>query len=170
MVAFSVTFTPLDAWGIFLLYFPEDQIRIICRNTNQYMDLNIKAQKDDPNLPPHARIRRWYDMTVPEAYGYLGIRIYMGIHQENQAKDYWRLRSNQWPDHPVSSLLGLQRHEAIHTSWRLCDTDPDQEFKAIFERVSLILLYPHNLLTYWIVRTYEHSFLRGISSLLDPRA
>jgi hypothetical protein len=86
--------TPIDAWGLFLMFFSKEQIRIICENVNQYMELKIQAQIDDPELGPHARIRLWRPITVPEAYGYLGIRIYIGIHRENQAKDYWKLGSN----------------------------------------------------------------------------
>jgi hypothetical protein len=138
---------PIDAWGLFLLFFPENQIRIICQNTNQHMDIKIQAQNEGPELPPRARIKDWRPLTVPEAYRYLGIRIYMGIHGENQAPDYWTPGDNINPDHPVSGVMSLRRYEAIHGAWRLCTADPDHKFEAVFDRVSLFPLDPDIKLT-----------------------
>ncbi|PVH80700.1 hypothetical protein DL98DRAFT_515342 [Cadophora sp. DSE1049] len=65
------------------------------------------------NLPPfHSR----KPMTLAKAYKYIGIRIYIGIYKENKAKS-------------------LRRFEALHTSFRLCTSNPDHDFKAVFNRL-----------------------------------
>ena len=63
---------PIDAWELFLLFFPEDQIRIICNNTNARKDREVQDRKVTPK---YARINDWKPMTLAEVYGYLGISI-----------------------------------------------------------------------------------------------
>lgn len=121
---------PSNAWGIFLLFFPREQIEIIVRNTNQRKDI------DQTMRPKHSREQGWYPMTVEEAYGYLGIRIYIGIHKENEARQYWKPGTIALPSHPVVNVMSLKRYEALHTAFRCCTADSDHEFEAVFDRVS----------------------------------
>jgi hypothetical protein len=47
---------PIDAWGLFLLFFPIEQIQVICDNTNARKDREFQARIESDNLPAHARI------------------------------------------------------------------------------------------------------------------
>lgn len=120
---------PIDAWGIFLLFFPQEQMQIICENTNK------RRESDQESCSKTSRLHAWVPMTVPEAYGYLGIRIYMGIHREDRIPYYWKPGSESWPSHPMPEVMSLRRFEAIHTAFRLCTADPDHDFRAVFDRV-----------------------------------
>jgi hypothetical protein len=81
-------------------------------------------------------------VTVAEAYRYIGIRIYIGIHKENKARHYWKPGARAWPDQKVTPVMSLRRFEALHTSFRLCTADPDHDFEAVFDRVSLLFNDP----------------------------
>lgn len=74
--------TPKDAFGLFDLFFTKEQLQIICDNT-------IKRQEQLP-FPetPGSRAWDWRPLILSEIYGYLGIRIYMGIHVEDCFEDY----------------------------------------------------------------------------------
>ena len=73
---------PKDAWGIFKLFFTKELVECIVRHTNEHVDhLDLwKLNKEKPK----SRLYQWKPMTIEEAYNYLGIRIYMSIHVENQ--------------------------------------------------------------------------------------
>ena len=75
-------------------------------------------------------------MTIEEAYIYLGIRIYMGIHQENKIEDHWSL-NRYFPNHPANKIMSLMRFQAIHRRIRLAEDPPEgEDFKGVFDRVS----------------------------------
>ncbi|PVH85756.1 hypothetical protein DL98DRAFT_511305 [Cadophora sp. DSE1049] len=116
---------PIDAWEIFLLFFPEDQIRIIYNNTNSRKEREYQERFESNKRP----------ITLAEAYRYIGIRIYIGIHKENKARGYWKPGDLAWPDHALTAVMSLRRFEALHTSFRLCTSDPDHDFEAVFDRV-----------------------------------
>ena len=66
----------------------------------------------------------------------------MGIHTENDIRSFWKAGTPLWPRHPVSEVMSLRRYEAIHTAFRLCTDNPEHEFKAVFDRVSLVFNNP----------------------------
>lgn len=122
---------PIDAWGIFKLFFTEEQVQIVVDNTNDHQNRPYDV------LKPHSRAHQWKPITLSEAYAYLGIRIYMGIHPENQIAHYWR-EGPSYPSHPIKDVMSLMRFEAIHGALRLCTDDPDVEFEGVFDRVFII--------------------------------
>jgi hypothetical protein len=86
---------------------------------------------------PYERACRWYNMTVEEGYIYIGIRIYMGLHQENQIVDYWRPATSFRAGHlPIRNTIGLKRFQAIHSAFRLYADDPNIHIEGIFDKVS----------------------------------
>src|SRR5947209_5431623 len=109
--------TPLDAWGIFQLFFPQEQMQIICNNTNKRKELDQNVRK------PQARAHRWSPVTVGELYGYLGIRIYMGIHVEDRFEDYWKPGDIAWPAHAITEIMSLRRFQALHVAFRIATAD-----------------------------------------------
>lgn len=159
---------PKDSWGLFLLFFPKDQMRIICDNTNARKDKEYQARFTAGEISRKARINDWKPMTLPEAYGYLGIRIYMGIHIEHKAQEYWKPGNISWPDHGLTAVMSLKRFEAIHTAFRLYTSDPEHQIEAVFDRVSPTSYALVFLLIYSIVRAFENSYSRNLTSIMDP--
>jgi Transposase IS4 len=91
-------------------------------------------------LKPHARAYNWTPLSLGEMYAYLGIRIYIGLHPENQMPHYWR-EGPSYPSHPLKDVMSLLRFEAIHRSLRLYSDDLGVPLEGVFDRVSTINLY-----------------------------
>ena len=117
-------------------------MRIICDNTNSRKAREYQERCKSDKVPVRARINDWKPMTLAEAYRYIGIRIYIGIHKENKAREYWKPGDLAWPDHALTAVMSLRRFEALHTSFRLCTSNPDHDFEAVFDRVSVLTSDP----------------------------
>lgn len=126
---FSPQVSPSNAWGIFRLFFPTEIICQIANSTNAKVWDHVVE-----DLSPDARLYAWRDITPEEVYGYLGIRIYMGMHAEPKQRDYWSRGPNK-PIHRVSDIMSLKRFEAIHRRFTISE---DTEFEAVFERVCFL--------------------------------
>ena len=63
---------------------------------------------------------------------YIGIRIYIGLHQENRLTYYWN-RKDFSPLYPIAELMGLKRFKSIHQRIRIA---PEISFKSVFNRVN----------------------------------
>lgn len=74
-------------------------------------------------------------MVLQEAYAYLDIRIYMGIHKKDAFFDYWKPPNLAWPGHSVREVMSLRRFQSIHKAFRLYTADPDHEIQAVFDRL-----------------------------------
>ena len=77
---------PDNAWALFELFFSKEQLEIIVKHINDYVDYLDLFELDEK--AENKRLHRWKPMTVDELYMYLGIRIYMGIHIENKIRFY----------------------------------------------------------------------------------
>ena len=83
----TVTLVKSDnVWALFELFFPKEQLEIIIRYINDYVDHLDLYELDEK--AENKRLYRWKPMTVDELYMYLKIRIYMEIHIENRIKFY----------------------------------------------------------------------------------
>ena len=129
-----------DPYSLFALFFSDEQLQIIADNTNK------NARK-----PPESRqekrgggqdlgglwSRTWIETTIGELYAYLAIMIYMGIHKQNQIRDYWRTDKNR-PSHPlVYKSMSLNRFEQlqrfIHVSDPANEGPAHTKVKDLFE-------------------------------------
>ena len=77
---------PDNAWALFELFLPRDQLAVIVRHTNDHVD-HLDQYELDENTSK-TRLYQWTPLTIKEAYVYFGIRIYMGIHIENRIRFY----------------------------------------------------------------------------------
>jgi hypothetical protein len=111
--------TPKDALALFELFFTEDMWQLLVTNTNK------NAHKERPDRGSKARI--WYDTTVSEIYSYLAIRIYMGLHPENQVGDYWKPSKNRLsPRHDIiRAAMSVNRFEQLQRYFHISDPDKD---------------------------------------------
>lgn len=125
---------PKDAWKIFQLFWPVEQMQIIIDNTNDYANRPYYVQK------AHARAHRWISMTVEEGYAYLGIRIYIGVNPQNKLSHYWRDEPEKPLLRDVIASMSLLRFEAIHRALRMATDEPNHEFESVFDRVRSTIL------------------------------
>ena len=66
--------------------FPQEMFDTMVDETNVYAHQWL----NDPNLLPHARIRRWKDTNLNEMQAFIAMRIAMGLCPQNQAEDYFK--------------------------------------------------------------------------------
>ena len=71
-------------------------------------------------LQPNARAQDWTPFSVPELRSYLGILIYMGVHEENRIEDYWST-SQDTLFHIISKYMSLRRFQILHRKIRISD-------------------------------------------------
>jgi hypothetical protein len=115
-----------DAFSIWSLFFTTEQLQIIVDNTNKHQPAPAEARG------PHAR--KWTNISVAELYAYLAILITMGLHPENDIKNYWSRR----PEMPVYTLvhraMGGDRWEDISHAFHLSSPASG---KSVFEKARL---------------------------------
>jgi hypothetical protein len=126
---------PKDAFGIWSLFFTQEQLGTIVQNTNDYISEN------QARCPRTKGARVVQLITLAELYGYLGILIYMSIHIENQTRMYWNT-SDKMPKHTVVvETMAKNRWEDIHRFLHLSRLGA----KDVFDKVK------SNFVLYYIV-------------------
>lgn len=110
---------PDNAYSLFALFFPDEQLQKIADNTNK----KAKKQESDPINRREQRgggqnlggllARDLFDTTVAELYAYFAIKIYTGIHKQNQIRDYRKV-DHRVPNHPmVYKAMALNPFEQL---------------------------------------------------------
>jgi hypothetical protein len=116
---------PNDAFAIWSLFFPLNQLESIVNHTNDY----IKQHQAQGPRTKGARVVQ--PVTIAELYGYMGIWIYMGLHVENEVRAYWST-SEQMPRHTlVAQIMSKNRWEDIHRLLHLSGPDAHDVFDKV---------------------------------------
>jgi hypothetical protein len=90
-------------YSIFRLFFSENQLQIIVKNTNLYAyrknveELNNKKCKE---------------LTINELKIWLALVIYMGIFKLPATKDYWTI-NNYYPSHEITKYMTFVRFNQV---------------------------------------------------------
>ncbi|XP_062393121.1 piggyBac transposable element-derived protein 4-like [Sardina pilchardus] len=103
--------TPLS---LFKLFFSNDAVKTLCRNTNKQAARKIGRGAK----------YRWVDVGVPEFYKFIGLIFYMGIIKMKQITDYWRKHSIFSVAFP-GEMMSRDRYRTI--LWNLHMSDPDED-------------------------------------------
>ncbi|XP_021351253.1 piggyBac transposable element-derived protein 4-like [Mizuhopecten yessoensis] len=74
---------------IFLTLFNNEIIDILVTQTNLYYEQYITNLGGVENLKPHARARKWTDVTNSEMKAFIGIILYMGVVRLPGYDSYW---------------------------------------------------------------------------------
>ena len=92
----EISVSPSDALALFQLFFSDEQLNTIAKNTNKNAKIGeLQAPRpaqgggEDRGGIFARPNRRWVDTTVSELYAYFAIHIYMGVTRETCIKDYW---------------------------------------------------------------------------------
>ena len=76
-ICFSLNVYSNDACGIFSLFFTNDVLNILIKNTKKYGALHYQHLKTS-----------WKDILVTELRAYLGVLIYYSLYSQLKRKDY----------------------------------------------------------------------------------
>ena len=96
---------------------------IFC-NTNAYTALKISKHLQDGG-------RKWKEVFTPELGIWLGIAVYMGVHNSPAVQNNWR-HDGFNPAHPISEHMGQTRFEEIKRY--LHASPPDQPKETLLGR------------------------------------
>ena len=106
-------------YDYFALFFTPTLLQIITSNTNRYANLQRMRVKQE-------RARQWRDLVVEEIYVFLGVLIYMGIHEEPRIDMYWNTDKTRGPIHTVSTHIALIRYEEIKRYCHISSAENDE--------------------------------------------
>jgi hypothetical protein len=113
---FPSTAGPYD---YFTLFFTPALLQIITSNTNQYANLQRMRVKQE-------RAREWRDLILEELFVFIGVLIYMGIHEEPRINMYWHQDKKRGPIHTVSDHITLNRYEDIKRYCHISSSTDDE--------------------------------------------
>jgi hypothetical protein len=95
-----------DPYALFCLFWPERMWTTIATNTNLYaVEKRMKSEED--------RMRPWHDTCSAELKVFIGILIYMGLHQSYAEHIYWRDDFERGPLHTCATKMSLCRYQAL---------------------------------------------------------
>lgn len=100
-----------DPISLFELYYSSEVMKHITKCTNTCLREPKHPEK------PRCRALNWYPTSRAELYIYLGIRIYMTLHIENELSDYWS-SNNMIPIHPITSEMSIDRFLELYMRFR----------------------------------------------------
>src|SRR5437764_12862440 len=89
-----------DPYTLFTLFLTEKHFETIATNTNTYAALSGAGQPGK---------RAWRETTAAEIKVFIGILIYMGVHQSPQVEDYWNRDLGIGAVHTCSQHMSLNR-------------------------------------------------------------
>src|SRR4051812_7863819 len=118
-----------DPLAIFDLFFSVDILDRISYHTNQHAEKLLDALLQDDELRP----RGWKPTSPTEMYTYFAIVIYMGLHKEPSACEYWEKKHANAPIHSVNKYMAETRWHQIDR-YLYC-TEVNQTFESPFGRV-----------------------------------
>jgi hypothetical protein len=104
----------------FSLFFTPNLFQTITTNTNRYASLQRLHISEES-------VREWSDLLLEELYVFLGVIIYMGVHEEPRIEMYWNTDFNKGPLHSISNHMSLNRFQQIKRYCHISNSEYDQE-------------------------------------------
>ena len=92
----------------FTLFFTPHLFETITINTNRYANIQRLSTESADN-----QARLWTDLLVEELYVFIGVIIYMGVHEEPQIPMYWNTDFNKGPLYSIPNHILLNRFQQI---------------------------------------------------------
>jgi hypothetical protein len=101
---------PKDALAIFDLFFTKEVLDTLAEYTNKYAEQ--KRAQDPDTKRDHAR--PWYPTSSKELSAYIGVLIWMGLHDEAEIESFWNTNAELAPIHkPIQAAISCNRFEQI---------------------------------------------------------
>jgi hypothetical protein len=110
----------LHPFDYFTLFFTHDLFQTITTNTNRYAGVQRIHIKQE-------RAREWKDLLLEELYVFIGVIIYMGVHDEPRIDMYWNTSFNKGPLHSIQPHISLCRFQQIKRYCHISNSEHDQE-------------------------------------------
>jgi hypothetical protein len=108
-------------YALFTLFFTEKVLETIASSTNEYA-ARKRAQFDDPIIQP----RTWKKTNPAEIKDFLGILIYMGVHQSPQINHYFQNGQKTGPSHLPQRYITQTRFEQLKRFLHVSKPEQDE--------------------------------------------
>ena len=113
---------PNDAYALFSLFFSDDILNIIARNTNTFA--YVRESRLEQEKPNRKRKKKpWQHTSICELKAYLGVFIYESICHQQRRRTYWNRDPNQPRHEVISAHISRDRFDELETS--LHTSDPE---------------------------------------------
>lgn len=120
-----------DPYAIFCLFFDENTLKTLVRNTNEYAFRNPGPEKPET--------RTWFPTTVKEFRAYLGVSLWMGLHPESSIPEFWNTDPLKGPIHAqVLKHISLKRWQQIDRFFHISKPQPGETEKP-FQKLEPLL-------------------------------
>ena len=106
------TIRPNNACGIFSLFFINDVLEMLIKNTNKYGALHHQYLK-----------ALWRDTLVTELKAYLGVLIYRSLYPQPCHKGYWTVDTNKLIHESLASSISYTHFAELEASLHVLDPD-----------------------------------------------
>src|SRR5580700_1911509 len=159
-----------DPYALFSLYWPENLWQIISCNTNLY------TVKERIGKPLSNSSRPWQDISAIEIRVFIGILIYIGIHDSKRTDLYWKNDIESGPVHISQLYISLIRFEQIkrylHISQLLGDnivepSDPESASQIPDEYIEKMWWYKVLLLADIFRDACQRYYVPGSNTAID---
>jgi hypothetical protein len=114
--SFSIQSHPFD---YFILFFTHTLLELITKHTNRYAAIQ--------RIQGEGRQREWYNLVVEELYMFIGVIIYMGIHEEPEISMYWNSDPTRGPLHIIKEHISLIRFQQVKHYCYISDSESDKQ-------------------------------------------
>ena len=104
----------------FSLFFTPTLFQTITTNTNRYASVQQLHTKQE-------RAQEWTELYLEELYVFIGVIIYMGVHDEPRIEMYWNTDFNKGPLHSVVNHISLCRFQQIKRYCHISNYERDYE-------------------------------------------
>ena len=107
---------PDNPYNLFTLFWPEKLWTVLAINTNMYaIQKQLSSQEE--------RQRPWHDTCAIELKVFVGILIYIGLHQLYSETSYWQQDIKKGPLYTCTMHMGLCRYQAIKRYFHISPTN-----------------------------------------------
>lgn len=124
---------PDNAFGIWSLFFTQEQLEHIVESTNAYIPKPTKPPKRS-----RTHTKAWNPLTIEELYAFLGIWIYMGLHVENTIADYWATAEHMPRHIAVHKAMGRTRWQDINARIHISMLSTNDVFDMVYTSCFLV--------------------------------
>ena len=113
-ICLPLNISPDDVYGIFSLFFTNDVLEMLVKNTNRYASQRYKElQLKAP----------WKDTSVTELKAYLGVLVYRSLYPQAKREDYWTIDINKPIHESLTSSINRNRFAQLEASLHISDLD-----------------------------------------------
>ena len=117
---------PIDAYGIFSLFFTDEVLETIIQNTNKYAAL-YKAYTQP-------RLFSWKDTSIAEIKAYIGVLLYRSLYPQSKRDTYWTINIARPIHEALTSSISRDRFRELEANLYLSEPGSEKD-RGCFNKI-----------------------------------